>query len=710
MRQRDLVIVLVSVLALALAWSRDGNLSIRRGFAVPLTDPDLRLTVAPKPIVSDLDGDGKPDTLLLTSSDFLAIYRGTQVKRSYENSFIGLQSVHTVALSATCVGLGNGYIERYNASKEGESNKGSRKQVIAAVTNDYRVTLYDSTLMELWSTLLVAPLESNMVPSYAAVTVLPSRVYTEDVGMVIVGVHTAYKNTSMPEALSYFALDGKTGEVRWRHSSGEFSPDPDSVQANAYKMSEEQLKAHVTEQDWSMFRGSIVGALPHSFSHVWDLQMHPFEFFRAKGRRKHQADRTKPGYRNTANDRRIQDKSHRVGQRHDDFGELGELLTSNQRHHNHHSRVELRYLLEPNVLVAHHDKGLEIVHLYTGRTLAKVGPLHKGHATYHDLNDDYHIDAVEIEIGARQIMHHRHGVDEFAVCLGKVSTGAPTSYEPVFNTSICHAGGFLHSWHALQHFLRGEDTVNDESLPDPLSALGNLASGLNSDTVAAAPPIVVQRHIIRGRNVRRTRRDAVFYISSGLVTSVDPLGRRARWRTETDSVFDPTAMHKRAEGAADTRTKASQDDSLARVFDYPHLCPYSAHYIEYPVRTTKLMRERTDSYVLAVGNAVMTAISVEDGSAHDTLSLHYPPIAPCVVADVNGDGVNDVVITTRKAYLVYFGFVHRGTHAISILLLSCVLLVGFLFLVRQTDPEADQTASLPTKETPRAKVGKRSTD
>lgn len=52
------------------------------------------------------------------------------------------------------------------------------------------------------------------------------------------------------------------------------------------------------------------------------------------------------------------------------------------------------------MLVAHLSKGIEIIHLYTGRTLTQVAPLHRD-ITYSDFNFDGMIDAAEALIPER---------------------------------------------------------------------------------------------------------------------------------------------------------------------------------------------------------------------------------------------------------------------------------------------------------------------
>jgi hypothetical protein len=53
-----------------------------------------------------------------------------------------------------------------------------------------------------------------------------------------------------------------------------------------------------------------------------------------------------------------------------------------------------KYMLEPNVLVAHLKEGLEVVHLFTGRTLCKLHLPENGlHA---DINGDGLVDHVQV--------------------------------------------------------------------------------------------------------------------------------------------------------------------------------------------------------------------------------------------------------------------------------------------------------------------------
>lgn len=91
----------------------------------------------------------------------------------------------------------------------------------------------------------------------------------------------------------------------------------------------------------------------------------------------------------------------------------------------------------PNVLVAHLRNGIEVIHLYTGRTITQIGPLKKD-VSYGDFNHDGTIDVAESIISSKG-------------CIGKISSGMD-GVVPLFNTSICELKSALQqfSFNVLQ--------------------------------------------------------------------------------------------------------------------------------------------------------------------------------------------------------------------------------------------------------------------
>ena len=76
-------IVALSLLGLLVSFQHEGALSIRRGFLVPIYDEASKLRALPPPVITDLDGDGKNEVLLLTTRETLTLVNPAQIRRSH---------------------------------------------------------------------------------------------------------------------------------------------------------------------------------------------------------------------------------------------------------------------------------------------------------------------------------------------------------------------------------------------------------------------------------------------------------------------------------------------------------------------------------------------------------------------------------------------------------------------------------------------------
>lgn len=82
-----------------------------------------------------------------------------------------------------------------------------------------------------------------------------------------------------------------------------------------------------------------------------------------------------------------------------DYGEIRERFVDTfHRIKTSRQKVQSEKEAVPNVFVAHLARGIEIVHLYTGRTLCQVSPLKK-YVTYADLTNDATIDGAAVTSG-----------------------------------------------------------------------------------------------------------------------------------------------------------------------------------------------------------------------------------------------------------------------------------------------------------------------
>jgi hypothetical protein len=666
MRYRDLTIVIVSVLAIVIAFSQEHAVAFRKGFLLNLPEMDVGGDhLLPRPVIADLNWDGYNEVILLSATDMISIIPSSLIRRSYDNHFIDVPPRHIAALPSTCIGLGVGHAKG-NATY-------LPPQVIAAVTNDYIVALYSHELQELWSVRIPDIDIEYFVPRTSAVVVLPQAIYEDDTGVVVVGVDTAPNNRTLGGVhFSYYAFNLKDGSLRWQHDATSFR-DADSTEQKRYphrsfKLSTKDLEHHNSEVDWRTFRHSIMEALPHRHEHPWDTYFSPKAFSRTKNKKKreghtsHKDDTSRPKYQT------------RSRQGNEEYGEFGARLTAAlaaKRERRHPS---------PNVLVVHHSKGLEVLHLFTGRPICQVGPL-MPHVTYDDFNGDLLIDSAVAHIAHEQV-YNNGIIEERAVCAGTISSNVPYTQELLFEAPICRSGPGI-QLEMMLSFLRGnedDDSENGVALPGWGSA-----DHFDSKTRATAPA-AIHRRVRSGIGIERMTHDVVFHLNSGHLTSVDTRTRSVRWRVGTQAWFS---------NRDDSRREEAENPNGERNGPYPHTLAYNP---------SALVHHVSDPYVLAVGESAIALVHVGSGIVEETLSLEGPAVAPVLIGDFNSDGTNDLLVLTRNGYRGYIAVQRQGGGVLPYLLLSVLFLVGLLLFSQRfstfQDPWAWQYAT----------GGKRSTD
>eukprot|EP00796_Vickermania_ingenoplastis_P002100 gene2101-1279_t len=463
-----------------------------------------------------------------------------------------------------------------------------------------------------------------------------------------------------------------------------------------------QRSSHATrpsrmyEKPWTTYRESIISALPHYYRHPWDEQLHPHVLYQSRNRgnvrrgaaegagrglgRKQQpnatADAAKPSRRGVT--LLAQSKIFRTEA--NDYGELGDVMAQRleevrsrlQLPMAHHGEGHVRgmrrarhaHRLEhpPNGLVLHSKEGMEVVHLYSGYSLTSVIPLTVD-TYYDDINDDFQIESIANRIGVETKSFGRFGVSTDMECEGVIRTGLPAARHLLLNSTICDTPGIFANSNFLQRFMRG-DTAAASSSPavDKLELLGSYNSV--SQSTSAAPPLVVQLQYSRAPGVVALERRALFLLDSGLVTSLDPSRRRVAWRTAARTSFSPGAES-----------------------HYPHLSPYA---ISQPQRDDDpefvgggVQRfDRAEPYVIAVGDRAMATLHTSSGAVVQHVTLPHPPVGPLLVADFNGDGVNDVLVVTAHGVYGFVGVVQLGASSVAGLLSAMLAVLLLLFLTR----------------------------
>eukprot|EP00759_Apiculatamorpha_spiralis_P019168 PhF_6_TR25322/c0_g1_i1/m.34983 len=645
MRNRDLSIVGIAIVAIAYAFYQEHSVTFRQSFQVVFSESEQGSDhTFPRPVVGDLNNDGTNEVVLLSASDMVSIVPTSLLRRSYDNNFLDVTPKYLAPLTSPCIGLNIG------------KTKVNGTVVVAVITNDYVVTLMNNDLTERWSVRIPDIDTETFVPTHASVIVLPQAIYDGDEGVVIVGVDTVPDNHTLGGThFSYYAFHTRDGALRWQHDATSFR-DAANVEQRRYphqsfKLTTKDLEEHTTEVDWRTFRESILASLPHRHDHPWDTEFEPRFFFKQKNKKKRAAVRggeeIKPKYhtkaRGTTNE----------------YGDLGARLAAASSVTKTPKKVAPH---NPNVLVVHTAKGLEVLHLYTGRTICQVGPL-RPHVTYDDFNLDSVIDAAAPHI-SRDQEYNFGSVKEVTECLGVVSTNVPYTNEVIYRAPICRTGIGIHL-EMMMAFLRGNE---DDDSEDGLSLPGWGTTDHFDPSTTTTAPTSVHRKVRNGLGIERISHDVVFHLNTGYLTSMDVRTRSIRWRTHTPAWFHGKEQKEETETVSDQH----------RTQPYPHTTVYN------PVAAT-YGKGFADPYVLAVGVESLVLVHVGSGNIEDTLYLAEPPVAPVVVADFNTDGVMDLVVLTKKGVFGYLGVQRQGYNALPYLLLA-VLTVVIALVASQKAP------------------------
>jgi hypothetical protein len=107
-----------------------------------------------------------------------------------------------------------------------------------------------------------------------------------------------------------------------------------------------------------------------------------------------------------------------------------------------------------------------------------------------------------------------------------------------------------------------------------------------------------------------------------------------------------------------------------------------------PTLTPIALRPRmVPSAVLAVGSQGGAVVS-EHGNELASFAVAFPPVAPAVVADFDGDGLQDVIIVTRGGVFGYAQVQHLGGLAFGALLLTLIGAMGVVWYSQQYEGPA----------------------
>eukprot|EP01059_Diplonema_ambulator_P003193 TRINITY_DN12851_c0_g2_i1.p1 TRINITY_DN12851_c0_g2~~TRINITY_DN12851_c0_g2_i1.p1 ORF type:complete len:784 (+),score=175.69 TRINITY_DN12851_c0_g2_i1:72-2354(+) len=733
-RRRDIVLFVGCLAGIILSFQSEGSATFKGGFTVPWGEdlPEDAVEKLPKPVVTDVDGDGVNDLVAVVTPDKISIFENYKPSRAVGGYVQELAPKRSMHLQAPIIGFAVGYLTRptpFNMTAGTPSPvtpapvkaPTPRRQHIAVITDDYVVTLYNHELVEIWAVRLPVPeardnfmydelydaeeLYGWFLPTYANVMVLPNKIYEDDEGAIVVGVDVEVPmdmenfdddNMGSPgRQVSYFALNGKDGALRWSHNSTDdiSTSQEDKVKAqHNYKLTLQHLEHHASEQDWRYYRRNLIASLPHSYNHVHDLRMQLHRFAPKKNRKKKTAEHS--AYESEAV---LKDKSKDRKRTTNDYGPLGAKVQTLLTWRN--KRAHMPYA---NVIVIHRDSGIEALHLYTGKSLAQIGPLRQGWL-YEDVNDDSIIDAVSTLIGNKQHLdtYSRSWGIQSSLCKGLIWSGVPLSLNLVHNHSICLEGGLLHSFEFLRSILKGDEEEEGAAM----NSLGGYEiPGFGSrdhfdESITAAPPLTVHRHVHADTflGLAKYNTDVLFYISSGLVTCLNGKTGKVRWHTDTDAMFGAHAagmllakmMGK--EGFEETALKTEhrekehvEETAHAHLKAYSLMTPTGPDPQEDVVTIRNLYNVYPTQYVLAVGQKRIAVLNAANGELEHEIILDSPPMAPVIIADANSDGVNDILVVSKHGLHCYLGKSRKGATVITATLTCVMALLALLFLTHSS--------------------------
>ncbi|KAL6048323.1 Integrin-alpha FG-GAP repeat-containing protein 2 [Balamuthia mandrillaris] len=663
MKNRDLGILFLSAVAILLSFQQQSYFTLRPTWIQPIDTshfanghfPAPHETL-PVPIVADIDGDGANEIVYVTPDYRIRILEGAATNTPLvENNMLQelpikaeatLVTAGGISSGSRAVAMATGYLEPF---KEGLV----RKQSIVVVTNGWGVMLFDSNLRLIWESNVRDDLSSELYHSEVAITVAPFPVRVGDKGVVVVGgrlerrpdvARLSHELRDMDEEegdedeehFSYYAFDGRTGALRWKHEAGDFFKSQDHQDEEKTLLPEHSYKLHVIghtkhlgELDWKEFKQSVLQNLPHAVYRKEEASFALDHF-----ERQHHAGRSGAAASSEWK---------------------GEALGIPSDHHLHiaglpfggyapHTATD--FIKKPNVVVAHLKSGLEVVHLYTGKPLCE---LTLGEGLHLDINGDGVIDTIKA-------VNFGDGEDS-GTCYAFATSGIPPM-ETLFNTSICQTNdGFF----------------GDLFAAPKTSRKAQRRAAREAKGMEATNPVALQSPRSLMRDPLHSDKDIVFLVSSGKMTSLDNKGR-VNWQVETSVTWGQ-------QGGGDAAARRRKRSRLwgSRWWDPTYIKQTSPEFSAPVVPSLTVFHTTAfgeQASILAVADS-MVIVSADGDKLAEAIIEGGVPIAPPTIADFNNDGLNDIIIVTANAY---YGYALEGTTG-SILFPSLVGILLFIMLL-----------------------------
>eukprot|EP01116_Phalansterium_solitarium_P024718 TRINITY_DN9134_c0_g1_i2.p1 TRINITY_DN9134_c0_g1~~TRINITY_DN9134_c0_g1_i2.p1 ORF type:complete len:365 (+),score=93.12 TRINITY_DN9134_c0_g1_i2:29-1096(+) len=277
--------------------------------------------ITPNVVVADLSGDGVNE-LIAASYDRRLLVLGPPTSpadlRPTLTAEASLESAVRLATGRHPVALAVGYLQPPSSS--GTRPPKRRRPVIVVLTDGGTVLCFSAELKLLWETALPVYVPADLFFSEAAAVVSQDAVRRGDLGTVYVALRLQPKSRHafrQPEHEhddgdddaggdeidgqqelrdasregGCFALDGRTGAIRWRWQPGQHEDDAFDAEERAADEEAEEAAGHhsfqrhavtawrLEPQSWRRFQASVLGALPHFWAARTDtrLALHRFQ-------------------------------------------------------------------------------------------------------------------------------------------------------------------------------------------------------------------------------------------------------------------------------------------------------------------------------------------------------------------------------------------------------------------------------------------------
>lgn len=551
------------------------------------------------------------------------------------------------------------------------------------------VSCYDSMLHLLWDKQLAHSLHDipELMKHYTvrdvAVHSIPLSITADSEGLIVVGVSMVAKSAQSPEReqleqvfagatdaqvrnlnvqamlerFTVYALNASNGHVLWRHDGADARPEQfvRSLPQHAQKldlMRELSLRSYVTAgvNDWTVFKQSLMSELPHIWSELQDSSIRIAHFVRRhlgagasnqidKGGKTNGREDSSTHLQTKTDDAK-KDKPNLARRLNFDLGRFTGVDSPRLSLSASLPHDALEHTENPNVLVAHTNRGLEVISLRTGASIASLS-LAKDR-TYVDLDGDGVIDSLTVLESPSDVTSESftqlHNNERLQHCMLVATSGLP-AISQLFNGTICQTRRHLHD--PVRRF--------NSALPT---------------TISATRPVVYQS-VDPGTLQVSKYSDVAVAINTGMVTSYSGSGA-FKWQL---------------------------DNAPTWPVDFPHrfigLIDTDAHRVDEIGGPDKLK-----SKLLVVGKDDFAMVSSLGGLlafAH----LPNPVIAYPVVGDFDNDGITDVIIITQSAILGFRLEVTESTRILFILLCILSVVAAFCFVLNIRRPELVSSSQSP---------------